>query len=80
MISVFKNTIFIIITLVFLIIQSSCASPPPKKDIALELRQEDEGARSAFGLGEQYYSKGDNELAIIAFKNFASKYPEQQAY
>lgn len=78
MISVFKNTIFIIITLVFLIIQSSCASPPPKKDIALELRQEEEGARSAFGLGEQYYSKGDNELAIIAFKNFVSKYPNSR--
>ncbi|MBI5042351.1 MAG: penicillin-binding protein activator [Nitrospirae bacterium] len=77
MISIFKNTFFIL-TVVFLIIQSSCASPAPKKDIALELQQEEEGARSAFGLGEQYYSKGDNELAIIAFKNFVSKYPNSR--
>ncbi|MBI5180723.1 MAG: tetratricopeptide repeat protein, partial [Nitrospirae bacterium] len=77
MISIFKN-IFFILTGVFLIIQSSCASPALKKDIALELQQEDEGARSAFGLGETYYAKGDNELAIIAYKNFVSKYPNSR--
>ena len=77
LISIFKN-VFLILTLIFLIIQSSCASPSPKKDIALELQKEDEGARSAFGLGEQYYAKGDNELAIIAYKNFVSKYPNSR--
>lgn len=75
---ILKNSILFIIVFIFSLIHSSCAAPAPKRDISIDLQKEEEGARAAFNLGEDYYKKGEADLALFAFKVFVSKYSKSR--
>lgn len=75
---ILKNIFLFTIILAFAFIHASCATPAPKRDISIELQKEEEGARAAFNLGEDYYKKGEADLAIFAFKKFISRYPKSK--